>query len=78
MRYELLRIWDASKKTVLFVTHSIPEAIILSDRVVVMSSRPGVIREIIPITLPRPRTEDMESAPEFVRLADHLRQLLKA
>jgi NitT/TauT family transport system ATP-binding protein len=78
MRYELLRIWGQSKKTVLFVTHSIPEAIVLSDRVVVMSPRPGEIREVIDITLPRPRNEDMESAPEFVRMADRLRHLLRA
>ena len=62
----------------LFVTHSIPEAIVLSDRVVVMSPRPGEIREIIDITLPRPRTEEMESTPDFVRVADRLRHLLKA
>ena len=78
MRYELLRIWGDTRKTVLFVTHSIPEAIVLSDRVVVMSPRPGEIREIIQINLPRPRSEEMESAPEFVRLADHLRRLLRA
>ena len=78
MRYELLRIWGETRKTVLFVTHSIPEAIILSDRVVVMSPRPGEIREIIEVTLPRPRNEDMESAPDFVRLADRLRHLLRA
>ena len=78
MRYELLRIWSQSKKTVLFVTHSIPEAIILSDRVVVLSPRPGEIREIIEIALPRPRNEEMESSLEFVRYADRLRHLLKA
>ena len=78
MRYELLRIWGDTRKTVLFVTHSIPEAIVLSDRVVVMSPRPGEIREIIEIGLPRPRNEDVESTPEFVRLADRLRHLLKA
>ena len=78
MRYELLRIWGQSQKTVLFVTHSIPEAIVLSDRVVVMSPRPGEIREILDIKLPRPRNEEIESAPEFVRLADRLRHLLRA
>ena len=78
MRYELLRIWTQSQKTVLFVTHSIPEAIVLSDRIVVMSPRPGEIREIIPITLPRPRNIEVESTPEFVRYADHLRHLLRA
>ena len=78
MRYELLRIWGKSQKTVLFVTHSIAEAIALSDRVVVMSPRPGEIREILEITLPRPRNEEIESAPEFVHMADHLRHLLRA
>ena len=78
MRYELLRIWGDTRKTVLFVTHSIAEAIVLSDRVVVMSPRPGEIREIIDITLPRPRNEDMESAPEFVRIAERMRHLLRA
>ncbi len=56
MGLELLRIWEATKKTILFVTHSIAEAIQLSDRVLVMSARPSVIREEIPIPLPRPRT----------------------
>ena len=56
MGLELLRIWDATKKTILFVTHSIAEAIQLSDRVLVMSGRPSVIRQDIPIPLPRPRT----------------------
>ena len=78
MRYELLRIWGQSRKTVLFVTHSIPEAIVLSDRVVVLSPRPGEIREIIPIALLRPRNEEMESSIEFVRYADRLRHLLRA
>jgi NitT/TauT family transport system ATP-binding protein len=78
MRYELLRIWGQAKKTVVFVTHSIPEAIVLSDRVVVMSPRPGEIREVIKIGLPRPRNEEIESTPEFVRYADRLRHLLRA
>ncbi len=56
MGLELLRIWEATRKTVVFITHSIAEAIQLSDRVLVMSMRPGVIREEILVTLPRPRT----------------------
>lgn len=56
MGLELLRIWEATKKTVLFVTHSIAESIQLSDRVLVMSARPSTIRREIPIPLPRPRT----------------------
>jgi NitT/TauT family transport system ATP-binding protein len=77
MRYELLRIWGASRKTVVFVTHSIPEAIILSDRIVVMSTRPGQVREILPVRLPRPRGEDLETSPEFLRMAEHLRRQLR-
>jgi NitT/TauT family transport system ATP-binding protein len=78
MRYELLRIWSRARKTVVFVTHSIPEAIVLSDRILVMSKRPGEIREIIRIDLPRPRGEEIESSPEFIRYAARLRRLLHA
>ena len=78
MRYELLRIWSRSRKTVLFVTHSIPEAIVLSDRVVVLSPRPGEVREVIEIALPRPRDEEIESTPEFLHYAERLRRLLRA
>jgi len=78
MRYELLRIWGQSRKTVLFVTHSIPEAIVLSDRVVVMSPRPGQVREIIDIGLARPRGVEIESTLEFLHYAERLRRLLRA
>ena len=78
MRYELLRIWGQSRKTVMFVTHSIPEAIVLSDRVVVISPRPGQVREIIEIGLPRPRGVEVESTGEFLRYAERLRRLLRA
>ena len=78
MRYELLRIWSQTRKTVLFVTHSIAEAIVLSDRVVVLSPRPGEIREIIDIGFARPRGEELESTPDFLRFAERLRHLLRA
>ncbi|MBK0328030.1 ABC transporter ATP-binding protein [Rhodobacteraceae bacterium F11138] len=65
MNVELQRLWAASDKTVLFITHSIPEAVFLADRVVVMTPRPGRIAEIMPIDLPRERTLDMMSSPEF-------------
>jgi NitT/TauT family transport system ATP-binding protein len=86
MRYELLRIWQAARsdrppalrpKTVLFVTHSIAEAIILSDRVVVLTPRPGQVRATIDIDLPRPRDESLERSRQFLDYAQELRNLLK-
>ena len=82
MRYELLRIWQAGdgtggRKTVVFVTHSIPEAITLSDRVVVMSGAPGTVRAIIDIDLPRPRDVEMETQPAFLDYVVRLRRLLR-
>ena len=80
MRYELLRIWQTApsgRKTVMFVTHSIPEAIALSDCVVVLSGRPGTVRAAIDIELPRPRTQEMERTVPFLDYADLLRNLLK-
>jgi len=81
MRYELLRIWQAAlsgrPKTVLFVTHSITEAIALGDRVVVLTSRPGRVRAVIDIELPRPRDESLERSTRFLDYAQQLRNLLK-
>lgn len=77
MRYELLRIWERSRKTVVFVTHSIPEAVILSDVVAVMSPRPGRVRGVVRIELPRPRTEEIERTSEFLELTDRLKRLLR-
>lgn len=75
LNVELTRIWQAARRTVLFVTHSIPEAIFLSDRVVVMSPSPGRVREILPIDLPRPRPLEVQGTPEFAAYAMHLRGL---
>jgi NitT/TauT family transport system ATP-binding protein len=80
MRYELLRIWRSSageERTVVFVTHSITEAVLLSDRVVVMTPQPGRIAAIIDIELPRPREEDLETEPAFLEYARRLRSLLR-
>ena len=76
MTMELLRIWSERPKTVLFVTHSITEAVVLADRVVVMSPRPGRIQEIIDIGLPRPRSFETEATPEFHEASQHIRQLI--
>ena len=74
MQDELLKIWEAERKTIVFVTHSIPEAIFLADRIVVMSPRPGRIAEIIPVEISRPR--DRASAG-FSELYRHLEDFMK-
>jgi NitT/TauT family transport system ATP-binding protein len=81
MRYELLRIWAsqakaAARKTVLFVTHSITEAIVMSDRIIVINGRPGRVVTDAAVELPRPRTQEIERSAPFLDYADHLRGLL--
>jgi NitT/TauT family transport system ATP-binding protein len=70
LQEELLRIWDETRKTVLFITHSIDEALVLGDRVVVMSAHPGRIIDDVPVDFPRPRSVlDVKSQPEFAELS---------
>jgi NitT/TauT family transport system ATP-binding protein len=78
MGVELVRIWETSQPSVIFVTHSVTEALYLSDRVVVMSTRPGRVQTIIDVGLPRPRDISMLSDPEIGRKATHIRSLLGA
>jgi NitT/TauT family transport system ATP-binding protein len=73
LNVELTRIWQTARRTVLFVTHSIVEAIFLSDRVVVMTPGPGQVREIVTIDLPRPRPLAIQATPEFAAYVTHLR-----
>jgi NitT/TauT family transport system ATP-binding protein len=77
MNLELQRIWIATSKTIVLVTHSIPEAVFLADRVVLLSSRPGRIVEIIDVPFARPRETDVRGLPEFQEIADHLRHRLE-
>ena len=78
MAFELMRIWQQYRKTVIFVTHSLAEAVFLSDQVVLMSARPGRIHKIYDIDLPRPRTEDTRLSDDFIRLVGEInRELYK-
>lgn len=76
MNEELLNIWTQTKKTVVFVTHSIGEAVFLSDRVVVMSTRPGTIKEIVSIDLSRPRNSQTRNDPKFGDYTGYLRGII--
>ena len=76
MNLELLRIWSESKKTVLFITHSIPEAVFLGDRVVVMTPRPGKVADIMTIDLPRPRTTSLRDDQKFIGYVRKIRERL--
>jgi NitT/TauT family transport system ATP-binding protein len=74
MSFELLRIWTERPKTVVFVTHSIPEALLLSDRIVVMTARPACVREIIEVPLERPRSLATLADPRLHKLANEIRE----
>ena len=75
---QLLRLWAKTDKTVVFVTHSIPEAVFLSTRIVVMSPRPGRVHDVIESTLPKDRTLDIRETPEFLAIAHRVREGLRA
>ena len=74
---QLLRLWDKTGKTVMFVTHSIPEAVFLSTKIVVMSPLPGRIHDVVECGFPRERTLDIRETPEFIAVANRVRQGLR-
>lgn len=77
MQSELLKIWSAARKTVLFITHQINEAIYLADRVVVMSARPGRVKDVFKIPFGRPRTLSLKRDPRFLEIEDAIWQLVE-
>lgn len=78
MNLLLLRLWSETGKTIVFVTHNIGEAILLADRVVVMTPRPGRVARIFEMTLPRPRTIEMTFEPEFIELTQEIKQVVQS
>ena len=72
LQFELLQLWNQRQASVLFVTHSVDEAILLGDRIAIMSARPGTILEILDVDLPRPRNDTMRTAPRFVGLRQYV------
>jgi len=77
MQAELLKIWTQARKTVLFITHQINEAIYLADRVVVMSARPGCVKDVFPVPFDRPRTLSLKRDPRFLEIEDKIWQLVE-
>jgi NitT/TauT family transport system ATP-binding protein len=77
LREELLRIWERDKKTVILVTHNIEEAVMLCDRIAVMSASPGVVKCVLPVDVPRPRTIRSMSNPDFARCVDKIWEMLR-
>jgi NitT/TauT family transport system ATP-binding protein len=78
MMEELLALWERTRKTILYVTHNIQEAVFMADRVLVLSRRPGRVLDSVVIDLPRPRTEAMLGHPAFVRAADRIWKLIRS
>lgn len=76
LNLELLRVWQQRKKTAILITHSISEAVFLADRVVMMTSNPGCVSEVVEVPLPRPRVRDMQYETAFTELAKHLTETL--
>lgn len=76
MQRELTRLWETAEKTIIFVTHDFQEATLLSDRIAVMTARPGKIKTVMKVDVPRPRTLDSMSHPEFITTVKNLWTLI--
>ena len=72
LQTELLETWEKEQKTCFFITHDVEEAIILSERVVIMSARPGRIKEVVDINIPYPRTQETKTTPEFLEVKNYI------
>ena len=72
MQTELLKTWESERKTCFFITHDVDEAIILAQRVIVMSARPGRIKDIVDIDIPYPRDQETKMSPRFMELKNHI------
>jgi ABC-type nitrate/sulfonate/bicarbonate transport system ATPase subunit len=77
MREELLRIWERDKKTVVLVTHNIDEAVMLCDRIAVLSARPALVKEVVTVDIPRPRNMKSMRDPDFAKCTERIWDLLK-
>ena len=77
MQAELMRIWQETRRTAIFITHQINEAIYLADRVVVMSARPGRVKSVLPVAFPRPRKLSIKRTPAFLELEDQIWSLIE-
>jgi NitT/TauT family transport system ATP-binding protein len=77
MQLELMRVWQETRKTALFITHQINEAIYLADRVVVLSARPGRVKSVLPVAFPRPRELRVKRTPAFLELEDYVWSLIE-
>jgi NitT/TauT family transport system ATP-binding protein len=77
MQDELLRLWQITESSVIFITHSISEAVLLSERIVVLTARPGKVDEIVDVPFARPRTEDLRGSAAFTGLVQHIRHKLR-
>jgi NitT/TauT family transport system ATP-binding protein len=78
LQEQLLQLWERERKTVVFITHSMEEAVMLGDRVMLMTPRPGKVKEMIDIPLKRPRPPDIEKSPAFVEIKEYLWENLRA